>query len=34
MPDKAGLDRLPEVLGALMCGGAVAESLRLHAERR
>jgi len=35
VPDDPGLDRLPDVLDAVLtCGGAVAEDLRLHGERR
>jgi len=33
--DDAGLDRLPEMLDAILtCGGAAADGLRLHVERR
>jgi len=33
--DDAGLDRLPEMLDAILtCGGAAAHGLRLHVERR
>jgi hypothetical protein len=35
VPDDAGLDRLPDVLDAVLtCGGAVADRLRVHVERR
>jgi hypothetical protein len=35
VPDDAGLDRLPDVLDAVLtCGGALADGLRLHVERR
>jgi hypothetical protein len=35
VPGDAGLDRLPDVLDAVLtCGGAVADGLRLHVKRR